>query len=850
MVRINTLGAQLFLPLAAFGSAVLIPLYKTSGYLAETTTNADVIMTYSMSNVASKDPVLWVPWVMFIGFTLYALWAVFMHLKSYAAFRMLQEHRVEVSQTLGLYPMALFADLSKDEDYRKVVGDTHGFLLWIKAAASFFSPWHMHSQDLAFIRLCRASYERILEVRQKTEACEDTIVHDDDVQEPVHPWWQSPEDTPACVNSVYKPRGVLLGKSNWAYRKSCGGVLPRRNNAPCSTSAHNYVVEYRNAGDVEERKGHDVHAEVSKVISLMYCENEYIQHEYNDTGFGDRLNMLEGDLKMLFPESFMKLVPVYYYRSTDEAIQAWDETVAKIHSQQSALDGLLKKHNMQGEKDVEMAHSGGMFSRCMQTRTTLKIQKLNDSLTSLIDKKKNLEAKIVELRREALERPADTAAFAIFSNQADARQARHGEIGITPTINMVASVAPGADEVNFQALWSTAAQQRNVLMLMIPVYVLLILFPIGAITGALSNFTVAVCGGTPETNDLYWSSYCDSAAVVPTTLLTSILPVALSAFWDTFFMPLMLYMATQRLRIHSSFTKLDQALTIQLYVFSVVNTFLMGVVGGAALSQIGQAFSQGSFSSLLGESLPGASNFFLNYVAVHCLFTNLFRFVWPHDGTVLFQVLRLFRLAPQPYTDRESWIIRSPPSFRGARHYASFLLIFIIGLSYSVISPLVLPLCWGFFLTSWIAWRYNCIHFYEPCYNSLGAMWKSFASCYIATLYIATFFVACLFISKSFFWEGGLLAILNAFIIYMARSYMHRKVTSFLEATPLQLSYAAPTIQSPDEIQLMYTPPCLRPGAVGWFPEQGKIWEKYGLPKFLGPDPSKKLNKQDTKKDM
>jgi hypothetical protein len=51
----------------------------------------------------------------------------------------------------------------------------------------------------------------------------------------------------------------------------------------------------------------------------------------------------------------------------------------------------------------------------------------------------------------------------------------------------------------------------------------------------------------------------------------------------------------------------------------------------------------------------------------------------------------------------------------------------------------------------------------------------------------------------------------------------------------------------------MYTPPCLRPGAVGWFPEQGKIWEKYGLPKFLGPDPTQKLNKKDknvTKKDM
>ncbi|PNH06577.1 hypothetical protein TSOC_007019 [Tetrabaena socialis] len=30
---------------------------------------------------------------------------------------------------------------------------------------------------------------------------------------------------------------------------------------------------------------------------------------------------------------------------------------------------------------------------------------------------------------------------------------------------------------------------------------------------------------------------------------------------------------------------------------------------------------------------------------------------------------------------------------------------------------------------------------------------------------------------------------------------------------------------------LVYMPPALRPGAVGWYPEQGKVWEKYGIPK-------------------
>ena len=30
----------------------------------------------------------------------------------------------------------------------------------------------------------------------------------------------------------------------------------------------------------------------------------------------------------------------------------------------------------------------------------------------------------------------------------------------------------------------------------------------------------------------------------------------------------------------------------------------------------------------------------------------------------------------------------------------------------------------------------------------------------------------------------------------------------------------------------VYMPPPLRYGAVGWFPEWGKVWEKYGIPRY------------------
>ena len=73
----------------------------------------------------------------------------------------------------------------------------------------------------------------------------------------------------------------------------------------------------------------------------------------------------------------------------------------------------------------------------------------------------------------------------------------------------------------------------------------------------------------------------------------------------------------------------------------MINTFLGAVFGGSILQQLGPAISSGNIWFLMGQAIPAASNFFASYILVHALFTNPFRFVWPHDGTVLFVFLRL-----------------------------------------------------------------------------------------------------------------------------------------------------------------------------------------------------------------
>jgi hypothetical protein len=40
-------------------------------------------------------------------------------------------------------------------------------------------------------------------------------------------------------------------------------------------------------------------------------------------------------------------------------------------------------------------------------------------------------------------------------------------------------------------------------------------------------------------------------------------------------------------------------------------------------------------------------------------------------------------------------------------------LIPVVSIQYGVINPVILPLCLGYFLTCYIAWKYSIIYFYE-----------------------------------------------------------------------------------------------------------------------------------------
>lgn len=486
----------------------------------------------------------------------------------------------------------------------------------------------------------------------------------------------------------------------------------------------------------------------------------------------------------------------------------------------------------------------------------------------------DLEKEVLAARREALEYPCGLAYIVLFNSQKDALVAsrcpptlmpgesrwgdglavpptgadvdrstplpptREGPSPVSGLWSYVAEPAPAPEDVNWQSLWTPSPERLIRRLLMLIPLALAFLFPIGVITGSLTNLQVSLCSGTPQTNSLYWPGFCNLKGFwgrLAKDLLTGLVPSVLNTFFDTYVMPLVFYFIIQAERSCSSMSGLDRRVSSYFYYYDVFNGFLMVVLSGGTVAQIGAALNNDSTNNtthesmvtVLGQALVGACNFFFCNIIWKTFFTNVFRYVWPHDGTVLFVLIRYMGLKV-PKCDRDRMVIRTNPGFRGGRHYGALMMVFIPGLCYGVINPVILPLCLGYFLTAWIAWKYAIVYFYERSHESGGQMFEQVYDHIINTLYLAAGFTSIVLLSQKAWW--------CALVVFVVLPSMLQVFTASMESyrynrnVPLEFLARAPkAVINP----LQYVPTALRNGAVGWYPDGQRVWEKYGIPRYV-----------------
>ncbi|CAB3976832.1 CSC1 ERD4 [Paramuricea clavata] len=157
----------------------------------------------------------------------------------------------------------------------------------------------------------------------------------------------------------------------------------------------------------------------------------------------------------------------------------------------------------------------------------------------------------------------------------------------------------------------------------------------------------------------------------------------------------------------------------KLFIFQLVNKFLGVLFGGALLTRLHDIIDYPTRTpQFLAESMPSMANFFINIIMLRTL-----------TGFPM-EILHLVRLLLVTVTrkwfcktareNNEVWV---PPPVRYPGLYANNLFVFIIGIAYSVLSPLVLVFVVMYFGLAYVVRFYRLIYVCKTSFKAGGIMW-------------------------------------------------------------------------------------------------------------------------------
>eukprot|EP01132_Coremiostelium_polycephalum_P007400 gene7400-9095_t len=158
------------------------------------------------------------------------------------------------------------------------------------------------------------------------------------------------------------------------------------------------------------------------------------------------------------------------------------------------------------------------------------------------------------------------------------------------------------------------------------------------------------------------------------------------------------------------------------WAFLVVNVFLIVTISGSVLSVLFKVIENLTLKeivTLFGSSLPTQSSFFINYILVQALTSVPLDIVRPIE--LIFGLIRAARETNPG--EKLIAMANDDPTKLNSIKYARELLILVITVSYSTLSPFIIPFGMLYFLIDYFVSKYNHIYSFCPKYQSGGIIW-------------------------------------------------------------------------------------------------------------------------------
>ncbi|KAM3382437.1 CSC1-like protein isoform X1 [Capsicum galapagoense] len=182
----------------------------------------------------------------------------------------------------------------------------------------------------------------------------------------------------------------------------------------------------------------------------------------------------------------------------------------------------------------------------------------------------------------------------------------------------------------------------------------------------------------------------------------------------------MLLMAMSKIEGYTSLSSLDRRSATKYHIFILVNVFLGSIITGAAFEQL-QRFVEKPPSEIpktVGVAIPLKATFFITYIMVDGwagIAAEILRLV----PFVIFHLKNTFLVK----TDQDRQQATDPGSLNFSVSEPRIQLYFLLGLVYSMVTPILLPFIIVFFAFAYMVFRHQIINVYNQKYESGASFW-------------------------------------------------------------------------------------------------------------------------------
>jgi len=152
------------------------------------------------------------------------------------------------------------------------------------------------------------------------------------------------------------------------------------------------------------------------------------------------------------------------------------------------------------------------------------------------------------------------------------------------------------------------------------------------------------------------------------------------------------------------------------WLFLFLNVLLVSIVASPVRQIITDILrNPRNIVDLLALSLPVQAAYILRYLVLQsCIEYPWLRLCRIHHYFFLNRLRKLFAK-----TCREKFQLEEPRPFQYAKQYGRELLAFTLGICYSTMNPLILPVTALYFVLAWLTAKYNFIYVFVPAYENL-----------------------------------------------------------------------------------------------------------------------------------